>query len=301
MNCDDYTYFQSMLGDSGCARYITTVCFQWSGKNVLTRVNQDYPKFKVYQTETECGDGTNTWNYAFDPTFRYMNFYLSNKASAYMQWNMVLDQTGKSAWNWPQNAMITIDTTAKKVIYNGQYYTAKHFSYYVKQNAKKIKDDGNYGVQDATSLYGGPDGHVAFQNPDGSIIVVLERSQTSTATVAVKFGTQMINVSLPGQSLATAVIYDSTATGVNPPYRAAAQVETKFSVRMNRSGGGVVVVTNGHAFDLQLVGLDGSVKATVSSQSGSGFAKANALASGICIVKGFIDGRRYCSTLFLKE
>ena len=70
---------------------------------------------------------------------------------------------------------------------------------------------------------------------------------------------------------------------------------------MKRSGGGVVVVTNGHAFDVQLVGLDGSVKATASSRSGSGFVKTNVLASGVYIVKGFVDGRRYCSTLFMKE
>ena len=77
-----------------------------------------------------------------------------------MQWNMVLDPKGCSSWNWYQNAMITIDTIAKAVKYQGQYFAVKHFSYYVKPGAKKIKYSSNFTGQET------------FQNPDGSIIVV---------------------------------------------------------------------------------------------------------------------------------
>jgi glucosylceramidase len=296
LNCDDYTYFQSMLGDTVCAKYITTVCFQWTGKNVLTRVNQDYPKVKKYQTETECGDGTNTWNYGFDPTFRYMNFYLSNSTNGYMQWNMVLDQTGKSGWGWPQNAMITVDTTNKKIIYNTQYYIAKHFSYYVQPKAKKIKADGTYGIQDATTLYGGPDGQVAFQNPDGSIVVVLARTQNTAATVALKIGTQMVNVTLPAQSIGTAVIWDSTGNGVINPFWSTASSAKMAKLKIIRSGSSIIITPVGSTYDLQLFGVNGRVKASISSNNGTtGFQKINGVPSGVYVIKGMIDGKKYSS------
>jgi glucosylceramidase len=295
MNCDDYTYFQTMLGDSICSKYITTVCFQWAGKNVLTRVNQDYPNVKKYQTETECGDGSNTWNYGFDPTFRMMNFYLSDGASGYMQWNMVLDQTGLSSWGWPQNAMITIDTTGKKIIYNTQYYVAKHFSYYVQPKAKKIKADGNFGVQDPAALYSAPDGQVAFQNPDGSIVVVLARSQTTAATVAIKVGTQMINVNLPGTSFGTAVIWDSTGNGVINPLWNNSPGAKMPKVKVSRSGSGILVAPEGKAYDLQMFGINGRMKASISSNSGG--QKINTVPAGIYVIKGMIDGRKYYSVI----
>jgi glucosylceramidase len=294
MNCGDTTYFKAMLSDSICASYISNVCFQWEGKNVFTWVNQEYPKIKKYQTETECGDGTNTWGYGYDPTFRMMNFYLSNGASGYMQWNMVLDQTGLSGWGWSQNAMITIDTTKKKIIYNTQYYVAKHFSYYVQPNAKKIKAVGNFGVQDPTQLYSAPDGQVAFQNPDGSIVVVLERSQTTAATVAITFGTQMINVNLPAGSFGTAVIWDSTGNGViNPLWNASAAKMPK--VKVSRSGSGIIVAPEGSVYDLQLFGINGRMKASISSSKAS--QRINSVPAGTYVLKGVIDGRKYYSMI----
>jgi glucosylceramidase len=295
MNCGDTTYFKAMLGDPICASYISNVCFQWEGKNVLTWLNKAYPNIKKYQTETECGDGTNTWNYGYDPTFRMMNFYLSNGACGYMQWNMALDQTGASVWGWAQNAMITIDTTNKKIIYNPQYYVAKHFSYYVQPNAKKIKAVGNFGVQDPTMLYSAPDGQVAFQNPDGSIVVVLERSQTTPATVAITFGTQMINVTLPAGSFGTAVIWDSTGSGVINPLWNNSSGAKMPKVKVFRSGSGILVAPEGSVYDLQLFGINGRMKASISSSKGS--QKVNAVSAGIYVLKGMVDGRIYYSMI----
>jgi len=51
------------------------------------------------QTETECGNGSNNWA-AARHTWDLIKHYFENGASAYMYWNMVLDETGSSRWGW---------------------------------------------------------------------------------------------------------------------------------------------------------------------------------------------------------
>ena len=287
MNCDQMSFFDAMLGDPLASSFITTICFQWNSKNVLSQINTKYPypQFKRYQTETECGDGTNTWSYAVDPTFYYMKFYFDGMASAYMQWNMVLDQTGFSHWGWAQNAMITIDTANKKVVYNPQYYVAKHFSYYVKQNAKKIKTGGNFADQ------------VAFQNPDGSVVVVLSNATPSAVTLGITVGSSMINVSLPKNSFSTAVLYDSSANGVI--YKDCSRAGAGPAVRMTRVGNAITLMPpQGSSFCLRLVGVNGAVKKTFSSGAGNRCTiKTNELASGLYVLTGLVNGKKYSTNI----
>jgi glucosylceramidase len=289
MNCSDMSYFDAMLSDPLCASFITTIGFQWAGKAVLDQVNQKYayPKFKIYQTEQECGSGETgaaLWGYAANTVFFNMEYYLNKMASAYMQWNMVLAPGGFSAWGWTQDAMITVDTTAKTVSYNPQYYVAKHFSYYVKPNAKKVTVAGNFSDQ------------VAFQNPDGSIIVVLMNNATSTASVGITFGSNMINVALPPNSFSTAVVYDSTANGVI--YDHAAHSGKSAMLKITKRGNTLVLTPGGKTFDIQMLGVNGSVKASFSSKKGGMCeVKTNELSPGIYVLKGLINGSRYFSTI----
>ena len=78
--------------------------------------------------------------------------------NSYSAWNMVLDTVGKSLDNWPQNALLVVDRSAKKLIVDAAYYAFRHFSQYIAPGATRI---GTSGSTDA----------LAFKNPDGSIIV----------------------------------------------------------------------------------------------------------------------------------
>jgi glucosylceramidase len=288
MNCSDMSYFTPMLGDPLCASFITTVCFQWQGKAVLDQLNTTYPypKFKFYQTEQECGGGETgpaLWTYAVANVFYNMKFYIDRFASSYMQWNMVLAPSGKSSWGWPQNAMITIDTTNKKVSYNPQYYVAKHFSFYVQPGAKRIKSSGNFGDQ------------VAFQNPDGSIVVVFSNNNTSPTPLGITFGSNMINVTLPPNSFSTAVIYN----GSGVIYKNYSHGGAAIAVRMTRSGNAITLAPpQGSSFILQLVGMNGSVKSSFSSAKDKVCViNADAFSPGMYVLKGLINGKKYFSKI----
>jgi glucosylceramidase len=127
----------SILLNPKAGKYIKGIGFQWAGKGAIPEIHRKYPNMKLMQTETECGDGSNDWA-AAEHTFGLMKHYFSNGANAYMYWNMVLDETGKSQWGWKQNSMISINKTSGKVTYNPEFYLMKHLSYFVVPGSKYI-------------------------------------------------------------------------------------------------------------------------------------------------------------------
>jgi len=122
--------------------YVKGVGFQWAGKGAIPEVHKKYPEMQLMQTETECGDGSNDWK-AAEYTFSLMKHYFENGANAYMYWNMVLDETGKSQWGWKQNSMISIDSKTKEIVYNPEFYLMKHLSAFVQPGDVKLAASGN--------------------------------------------------------------------------------------------------------------------------------------------------------------
>jgi len=127
----------SIVQDPEAGKYIEGIGFQWAGKGAIPEIHRKYPEMKLMQTETECGNGSNDWA-AAEHTFELMKHYFKNGANAYMYWNMILDETGKSQWGWKQNSMISIDKASGKVAYNPEFYLMKHLSYFVEPGSKYI-------------------------------------------------------------------------------------------------------------------------------------------------------------------
>ena len=107
--------------------------------------------------------GGNTWEYA-EYVFSLVNRYLRAGATCYTYWNMVLGQ-GISTWGWRQNSLFSIDTTTGKVRRNPEYYVMRHYSHYVRPGARLLETRGHFSSM-AT----------AFENPDGSIVVVAQNA-----------------------------------------------------------------------------------------------------------------------------
>ena len=126
----------------GVLDVVKGVGFQWGGKGAIENVHAKYPQMQLMQTETECGDGSNDWA-AAEHTFELMKHYFENGANAYMYWNMILDETGKSQWGWKQNSMISIDSQSKKIVYNPEFYLMKHLSAFVQPGDFKLEASGD--------------------------------------------------------------------------------------------------------------------------------------------------------------
>lgn len=112
-------YAHTVLQDEVCRKVVAGVGYQWGGKFAVQQTHDSYPELELIQTESECGNGENTWEYALY-IYELMHHYFRNGASAYMYWNMVLPAGGESSWGWRQNSLVTVNEAQPQ--YNHEYY-----------------------------------------------------------------------------------------------------------------------------------------------------------------------------------
>lgn len=187
-------YVDHIMFDETATKHISGIGYQWAGREAIQRTRESYPNIKLMQTENECGDGDNTWQYA-RYVFNLMRHYLRNGACAYIYWNMILEEGGESTWGWHQNSLITIDPLTKDVIYNPEFYVMKHFSSFIKAGAQRIE------VQGAWS-----GAAVAFENPNKEIIVVVANNVDYTRQLSLNINNENCFIELNGYSFNTFVI-----------------------------------------------------------------------------------------------
>lgn len=162
LNTDDYDGFPNLvLSDPLAREFVGGVGYQWAGKGAVQRSYEGWPEVPLMQTENECGEGENSWEYA-RYVFGLLRHYISNGVEAYVYWNMVLQPGGLSTWGWHQNAMITVDPATGEVTYNPEFYVMKHFAHFVAPGATRLGLSGSWTAN-----------AVAFANPDNSTVVVI--------------------------------------------------------------------------------------------------------------------------------
>jgi len=172
---EDYDYFaNTVLTDEGALQYITGVSYQWGGKIAMQRTFQSWwPRLRLMQSESECGFGDNTWDYALY-IWTMLKHYIENGAESYLYWNMLLPPGGASAWGDFQNAMITIDADKKRACFNPDFYVMKHFSSCLKRGALRLGITGRFSGDS-----------LMFRNPDGGVVLELYNPFTGIHSVSV--------------------------------------------------------------------------------------------------------------------
>lgn len=183
----------TVLNDPQSGPWIKGVGFQWAGKDAIASIHERYPALKLIQSEQECGNGKNDWDYC-KYTWGLMKHYLGNGASAYMYWNTSLKDGGISTWGWKQNSLISVDTVKHTFKYNYEYYLMKHLSHFVKPGAKRLTVNGAF-----SNL-------LAFVNPDKSVVIVAQNESDDERIVSFKVGKDVFGIRLKGDSFNTLVI-----------------------------------------------------------------------------------------------
>lgn len=103
------------------------------------------PGLKLMHTEGACFNGKNSAEQALT-RFEEVSNYINGGSENFCYWNMILNETGKSGWNWRQNAMITIDRTAKSVTYNPDYAAMKLLSQFIKPGSVRVASFSRSGL-----------------------------------------------------------------------------------------------------------------------------------------------------------
>ncbi|MBO5286598.1 MAG: glycoside hydrolase family 30 protein [Clostridia bacterium] len=154
--CD---YLGIAMMDENARKYIKAVGYQWAGKYALVDTCDNYPDLEIIQTESECGDGNNTWAqmmYIFELVRQYFRF----GASAYVYWNLALHEKQPSTWGWRQNSLITVKDG--RATFTPEFYLMKHMSHFVQRGARYVMMKGEFSSNCVT-----------FKNPDGSYVLLV--------------------------------------------------------------------------------------------------------------------------------
>jgi glucosylceramidase len=215
--------------DADAMKFVKGFGLQWNLHDAVATLAAT--KVPVMQTEHRCG------NYNFASPYWDQTRYSSSKAqndhlygeeswqiirdwivsgvNSYSAWNMVLDTVGKSLDGWPQDALLVVDRTAKKLIVTPAYYVFRHFSYYIAVGATRVgATAGTDAYKGANTTKYGPGkatydavNAFAFKNPDGTIVVQLYNKAASSTKTTVGVGSalsqSLYQFDVPGHGWAT--------------------------------------------------------------------------------------------------
>jgi glucosylceramidase len=186
----DPKLLETVMADKTAASFIKGVGTQWAGKSALPAIHREYPSLAIYQSEQECGDGTNTWSYS-GYCWQLMKHYFRGGASAYMYWNIATDRGGMSTWGWAQNSLVSVNTDEKTYRYNPDYYLLKHLTHFVDVGARSVEITGTC------------DDALGFANPDGTVVLLVRNELPRVQLVEVSVRDREFAIELPPDSIGT--------------------------------------------------------------------------------------------------
>ena len=122
---------------------------------------------------------------------------LNHGVDGWVDWNMVLDKQGGPNWfkNWCI-APIIVDTTSDAVYFTPLYYTMKHFSKFIRPDAKRIA----WKMEDKDIMC------TALENKDGSIVVVLFNPTANAKSININLKDKKLQTNLNGEAIQTIII-----------------------------------------------------------------------------------------------
>ena len=192
VNFPDPNYIRTFLKQKEVSRYVKGIGIQWSGMRALPQIYREYPQYCYMQTENQCGNGENNWT-SLENAWRAVVHCFNHGVNSYMYWNMVLDETGKSAWEWSQNSLVVVDRNSRKVRYTDEYYLMKHLSHFVQPGSHMLK------VSDVENV-------LAFLTKGNKIILIIYNPENEEKNVSIKVADKGLLAILKAKSINTLVI-----------------------------------------------------------------------------------------------
>ena len=181
-------------------------------------VQNQFPALGTWMTEHSGG----TWiSDQFTSDFLEITQVMRNSAQAYVKWSLALNQN--LGPNLTQDAslggcdtctpLVTVNSSSGDITYDVEYYTLGQYSRFVLPGATRIYSSNTPSLAS-----------VAFQNPDGSIALVVYNNTAASQSFQVQWGaTQGFSYTLPALAAAT-FTWSGTQSGT-PTVAATAQIQ----------------------------------------------------------------------------
>jgi glucosylceramidase len=216
----DPTVVTAIMGAAAAKGYITVLGYQWGMDQFVTADVTKYSPLPIWQTEHRAGNypnftpsnptPTDTWNAAMAPndigygweSWELIRRWVNDGVTSYSAWNMVLDTVGlgnDTVRPWPQDALLTVDTSSKTLTLTPAYYAFRHVSQFALPGGKVL---GTTSTITPPSGATGGDEALAFKNPDNSIAVIMY-NPGAAQMFTVSVGGKLFQFQMPAQGWAT--------------------------------------------------------------------------------------------------
>jgi glucosylceramidase len=194
-NYDLWGRVLDQLSDPALAAFVDGVA--WHGyagtPELMSKVHEAHPGKSAYWTEG--GDFYDAADYLTDWAKWSSTFtgILRNWARCIITWNLVLDEKGQpNIGPFNCGGLITQNSQTGEISRSGLYWALAHYSKFVQRDARVVSTRGEIGKIS----------HVAFKNPDGSLILVLT-NQGRQRDVAIRVREQALHLESPADSIIT--------------------------------------------------------------------------------------------------
>ncbi len=211
---DAYEHYPVALDDPGARKYVAALPYHGYDFKQFARmaeIHKRYPDLPLWMTEVcyayEAGTPRTMPlpRYDFEDGDFWGNQIMSDLesyASAWIYWNMILDQNGGPWLVSPihgdpdpnvQHPVVIIDRDKKKITYTGLYYYLAHFSKFVRPGAVRIETSGSHaGVRCA-----------AFKDTGAGLVAQLINSRRADVEVRLDWRGRSLRLILPSISITT--------------------------------------------------------------------------------------------------
>lgn len=157
----------ALLGDAGCAKYLTGLALHWYGEEIFEASRQvldNFPGTQILFTEGCAEGGPHVGEWA--PAERYARNMIgdfANGVCGFIDWNIALDMQGgpNHVGNYC-HAPVLIDTPTGSVNYQPSFHYIAHFSRFVRPGARvtALSNDSPFAA-------------IGFVNPDRTTVVIV--------------------------------------------------------------------------------------------------------------------------------
>jgi glucosylceramidase len=159
----------------------------------MSRVQNAFPGLEMHWTEGSPDHNDPEYMKCWVPWAEKFTTILRNSCRSVTGWSFATDENGKpNIGPYPCGGMITIDSKTHAIYHSGQFWAMGHFARFVKRGAVRVDSDGS--SKDLS--------HVAFRNPDGSLVLILTNAG-APRTTELRLKDRVATVSLPANSVVT--------------------------------------------------------------------------------------------------
>ncbi|MDZ8119072.1 glycoside hydrolase family 30 protein [Pontiella agarivorans] len=170
------------------AKKVDGIGVQYTDPRLVQEVQRKYPGFTFMHTESACFQGANSPKEAVG-RLGEVSGMLDAGCVNFCYWNMILNETGLSHWDWKQNSLINIDREKKTVRYNPDYNVMYLISKMVKPGDVRV----------ASSFLAGP--IISVKDKAGTLKVIIQNETRREQGIRMRVDDDIFHFMIPARAV----------------------------------------------------------------------------------------------------